>query len=270
MALKPSASLRPSPATVPKLKSPALSRTKRYHVSCRSQTTVEAGPKDPVPDYNNIDSQPLNQLVMGLFRKKMVLAIGDDVPEQGYDGIISLTRKLNSKFGDSRETQVRTVGILNSLFPSWLPRLFKLLISNPFPEFACRMNAWATALTCQWLMGPCKVNDVEVDGGKVAKGQGVLVERCRYLEQSGCASICINSCKVPTQEFFIKDMGLQLCMTPNYEDFSCQFSFGKSPEAQGVDAAFQTPCFSQCPSKRRLVPTQDTTAAARCGGISPL
>lgn len=30
-------------------------------------------------------------------------------------------------------------------------------------------------------------------------GMGVLVERCRYLEQSGCASICINSCKVPTQ-----------------------------------------------------------------------
>lgn len=28
---------------------------------------------------------------------------------------------------------------------------------------------------------------------------GVLVERCRYLEEAGCASICINSCKVPTQ-----------------------------------------------------------------------
>lgn len=28
---------------------------------------------------------------------------------------------------------------------------------------------------------------------------GVLVERCRYLEEVGCASICINSCKVPTQ-----------------------------------------------------------------------
>eukprot|EP00967_Tisochrysis_lutea_P034176 scaffold40733_cov19-Tisochrysis_lutea.AAC.2 len=36
------------------------------------------------------------------------------------------------------------------------------------PEFACKMNAWATALTCEWLMGPCKVNDVEVDGGKVS------------------------------------------------------------------------------------------------------
>lgn len=34
---------------------------------------------------------------------------------------------------------------------------------------------------------------------QVGQGRGVLVERCRYLEQSGCASICINSCKVPTQ-----------------------------------------------------------------------
>ena len=57
---------------------------------------------------------------------------------------------------------------------------------------------------------------------QVGKGYGVLVERCRYLEQSGCAAVCINSCKVPTQEFFAKNMGLQLTMTPNYEDFSCQ------------------------------------------------
>ena len=27
----------------------------------------------------------------------------------------------------------------------------------------------------------------------------MLVERCRVLEESGCASVCINSCKVPTQ-----------------------------------------------------------------------
>ena len=27
----------------------------------------------------------------------------------------------------------------------------------------------------------------------------LLLCRCRYLEESGCASICINSCKVPTQ-----------------------------------------------------------------------
>eukprot|EP00882_Tetradesmus_deserticola_P032227 GHRQ01036481.1.p1 GENE.GHRQ01036481.1~~GHRQ01036481.1.p1 ORF type:complete len:155 (+),score=48.63 GHRQ01036481.1:2-466(+) len=84
---------------------------------------------------------------------------------------------------------------------------------------------------------------------QVGQGMGVLVERCRYLEQAGCASICINSCKVPTQEFFEKDMGLPLTMTPNYEDFSCQFSFGKTPLPQQLDEAFSTLCFQQCPSR---------------------
>ncbi len=75
--------------------------------------------------------------------------------------------------------------------------------------------------------------------------------RCRYLEETGCASVCLNSCKVPTQEFFDKDMGLPLTMTPNYEDFSCQFSFGLSPRPQTKDDAFHTPCFAQCPIKRK-------------------
>ena len=43
-----------------------------------------------------------------------------------YDGIIKLTRRLNSKFPTNRETQERTVGILASLFPSWLPSAFKV------------------------------------------------------------------------------------------------------------------------------------------------
>lgn len=38
----------------------------------------QAGPASPEPGYTAIDGQPLNQLVMGLFRKKMVAAIGRD------------------------------------------------------------------------------------------------------------------------------------------------------------------------------------------------
>lgn len=129
------------------------------------------------------------------------------------------------------------------------------------------------------------------------------MERCRFLEAAGCASVCMNTCKVglspvssccgvrtaiflfvlkllyagrikvfvrrqfdalvateacginapvhrvvshflvvgllfspslichvclqvPTEEFFMKDMGLALEMTPNYEDFSCQVCNG--------------------------------------------
>jgi hypothetical protein len=52
----------------------------------------------------------------------------------------------------------------------------QVLFSRPLPDFSCRLNAAATALTCQWLMGPCRVNDVELDDGRVsstgARGQG--------------------------------------------------------------------------------------------------
>lgn len=93
--------------------------------------------------------------------------------------------------------------------------------------------------------------------------RGERKRRCRYLEETGCASVCLNSCKVPTQEFFEKDMGLALTMTPNYDDFSCQFSFGLQPKPAAEDDAFQTPCFSQCPSKRK-----HSAAAQRCPGAS--
>jgi hypothetical protein len=141
---------------------------------------------------------------------------------------------------------------LKSLFPSWLPGAFAVMFSRPFPGFSCRLNAFATALTCQWLMGNCKVNDVDgVGGGGGGAGMGVLVERCRYLEEAGCASVCINSCKVPTQEFFARDMGLPLTMEPNYDDFSCQFKFGAAPPPVQQDPAFKTACFAGCPTRGR-------------------
>jgi len=66
---------------------------------------------------------------------------------------------------------------------------------------------------------------------------------------------------VPTQEFFSKDMGLDVTLEPNYDDFSCQFVFGKAPPLQDGDPAFQSPCFSQCPSKRAALRVAD-----ECGG----
>ena len=35
--------------------------------------------------------------------------------------------------------------------------MLQVMFSRPLPELACRLNAWVTMLTCQWLMGPCKV-----------------------------------------------------------------------------------------------------------------
>ena len=35
------------------------------------------------PDYSQLDAQPLNKMVTALFRRKMVLAVGEDVDAQG-------------------------------------------------------------------------------------------------------------------------------------------------------------------------------------------
>ena len=51
------------------------------------------------------------------------------------------------------------------------------MFSRPLPGLSCQLNAWATWLTCQWLMGECEVNDVEVDCGGVGTSHGVLVKR---------------------------------------------------------------------------------------------
>ena len=56
--------------------------------------------------------------------------------------------------------------------------------------------------SCCRRQGSCAVSDVELPDGRRLRGQGVKVERCRVLEESGCASVCINSCKVPTQVLF--------------------------------------------------------------------
>ena len=109
------------------------------------------------------------------------------------------------------------------------------------------MCAWATVVGGTWLMGECEVNDVpELDNG--GKNQGVLVSRCRFLEESQCASTCVNSCKIPTQNFFRQNMGLALTMTPDYETGECQFSYGKLPTEEEERLASETPCLMRCPS----------------------
>ena len=67
----------------------------------------------------------------------------------------------------------------------------------------------------------------------------------RVLEEGGCASVCLNVCKVPTQNFF-SDVGLDVELRPDYETFECRFVYGKKPPPAGEDPAFDTPCFAQC------------------------
>ena len=49
-------------------------------------------------------------------------------------------------------------------------------------------------------------------------------------------------CKLPTQEFFTKDFGIPLTMTPNFEDFSCDMVFGKIPPPLQEEEVYTQSC----------------------------
>ncbi|KAF8387641.1 hypothetical protein HHK36_026294 [Tetracentron sinense] len=202
-----------------------------------------------------------DRLFLTVFRNKMVDEVGWDSNKPGYDGLIEVATRLMMKNRNNSAAEEAAVRILRSLFPPFLPELFKMLIA-PIGggKIAAVMVARVTAFSCQWLMGPCSVNSVDLPDGSSCRS-GVFVERCKYLEESKCVGICINTCKLPTQTFFKDYMGVPLLMEPNFSDYSCQFNFGVLPPLRVDDMTLKEPCLDICPnaSRRREVTKNNNT-----------
>ncbi|XP_014511284.1 beta-carotene isomerase D27, chloroplastic [Vigna radiata var. radiata] len=230
-------------------------RNHRFRVSFSSpssgsKTVEQVGIAAAKPEYK---PGVFDDMFLNLFRNKLVQEVGWDSKEPGYDGLIEVAHRLMMKGTSNSSTVEAAVRILRSLFPPYLLELYKMLIA-PIGggKIAAMMVARVTVLTCQWLMGPCKVNSVDLTDG-TSCSSGVYVERCRYLEESKCVGICTNTCKFPTQTFFKDHMGVPLLMEPNFGDYSCQFKFGVLPPQD--DTILKEPCLEACPSasRRRMV-----------------
>ena len=124
--------------------------------------------------------------------------------------------------------------------PPRRPEQFKKLF--PPTRWACEFNAALTVPFFHWLVGPSEVVEVEVNG--VKQKSGVLIKKCRYLENSGCVGMCVNMCKIPTQNFFTNEFGLPLTMNPNFEDMSCEMIYGQVPPPLEEDPASKQPCYA--------------------------
>ncbi|KAI4326458.1 hypothetical protein MLD38_031771 [Melastoma candidum] len=232
-------------------------------VSCsRRPDTVPAPPlQATTAEYvpNAVDG-----VFLGLFRSKMAEEVGWDSDKPGYDGLIDVARRLMMK-GTNADAKDAAVRILRALFPPLVLELYKLLVT-PIGggKIAAVMVARVTALTCQWLMGRCMVTSIDLPDGTHCQS-GVFVERCKYLEESKCVGICINTCKLPTQTFFKEYMGIPLLMEPNFEDYSCQFRFGVPAPSPELDSALKEPCLEICPNAvRRKEVTRDSQTMQQC------
>ena len=218
---------------------------------------------DPQAKWYASDAGPLGRLVdlacESAFRSSLAREAGGDDNTPGFEGIINLAQKLVAvEPRSAAATRIRARGVLRGLFPDWPPSpgeqpgllwWFTRLFARPFPEFSAKLNARVTWAAGGWLMGPLELRDLE-EAPEVGDGinQLVYVKRCRFLEQSGCASVCVNACKFPTQDLFNGDMGVPMRIEPDYETLSCSFKFGVAPSVDDEAAALSTPCFSACPS----------------------
>lgn len=73
-----------------------------------------------------------------------------------------------------------------------------------------------THFTTEWLMGPSVVVE-----GSSGDRDVLLIEKCRFLEVSGCVQTCVYACKMPTQAFFSDEMGLSVALRPNFTGDVC-------------------------------------------------
>ncbi|KAL3817863.1 hypothetical protein ACJIZ3_003768 [Penstemon smallii] len=156
-----------------------------------------------------------------------------------YESFVQVSKRVVQ--GRSRLQQQQVVReVLLSMLPPGAPAQFRKLF--PPTKWAAEFNAALTVPFFHWLVGPSQVVEVEVNG--VKQKSGVLIKKCRYLENSGCVGMCVNMCKIPTQDFFTNDFGLPLTMTPNFEDMSCEMVYGQVPPPFEEDPATKQPCLA--------------------------
>lgn len=159
--------------------------------------------------------------------------------EYDYESFVDVSKRVTQ--GRSRARQQEVVReVLMSMLPPGAPAQFKKLF--PPTKWAAEFNAALTVPFFHWLVGPSEVVEVEVNG--VKQKSGVHIKKCRYLENSGCVGMCVNMCKIPTQDFFTNEFGLPLTMIPNFEDMSCEMVYGQAPPPFEEDPVSKQPCFA--------------------------
>ena len=195
------------------------------------------------PDTDTYDEFSFTLLEKFLFSRFAIsvaaeLEEADIQPAQSYSSLIDQINRM-ARSPDVKSINAKGKSMLVRLFPRWLLPAYKTLF-GPFMGFNSWMNAYVTKFTTQWLMGPSELKDLERPDGSVGRNLLLKVKKCRFLEESGCIKTCIHACKVPTQNFFMEEMGLPVTLAPDTETMSCEFRFGVAPLSLEEDQILQS------------------------------
>ncbi len=185
---------------------------------------------------------PLDRLFIWFFAKKMAKVAGSESELAGYAGLVDLSVQI-MRGRSAQEQQEALATVLRSLIPGYVLWGIRTLFDPT--QRILEWNAWFASRMFTWLVGPCDLKEVEVVGDNDrlrTQRSGIHIQKCRYLEQSGCVGMCVNMCKLPTQDFFAREFGFPLTLTPNFEDMSCEMVFGHPAPPIEEESLYHQPC----------------------------
>jgi hypothetical protein len=208
----------------------------------------------------------LDKLLLEIFRKLVEKNTGGVQSEKpGIEGLLEQGRTFMLKPGQTPEAQHKMVyDTLGGLMTPALPPFYRIFMSGIIPKLGTDMDgkqigpwfyapfltSFVTPTFFKFLVGPSTPNR-----RKDGRLGGLLVEKCKFLQESGCKGLCLNQCKLPAQQFFQEELGLPLTVSPNFVTQECQWSFGEVPLPPAEDPSFPKGCLSGCVSRKSLAGT---------------
>ena len=117
------------------------------------------------------------------------------------------------------------------------------LVAGTFPFYAPYLTSVVAPFAFGFLVGPGAVNR-RADG---ALG-GLVVEKCKFLQESNCKGLCLHQCKRPAEALF-DELGVPLHVSPNFATQECHWSWGVDAPPVDDDPDWPAGCIAGCPSR---------------------
>eukprot|EP00468_Gymnochlora_sp_CCMP2014_P004770 CAMPEP_0167766900 /NCGR_PEP_ID=MMETSP0110_2-20121227/15677_1 /TAXON_ID=629695 /ORGANISM="Gymnochlora sp., Strain CCMP2014" /LENGTH=600 /DNA_ID=CAMNT_0007655131 /DNA_START=240 /DNA_END=2042 /DNA_ORIENTATION=- len=189
-----------------------------------------------------------DKTALGLFRYLVQKGTGYKSNLKGYEGLKDEAKQYMVDQRASPEEQQQMVLEVLKTIAGPFPPLYKAFMTRIPTPLASFFTALFTPTVFGFLVGPSALNSTR----DLRPFQGVRVERCRFLYETGCKGLCVNMCKIPTQRFFEEEMGFPMEMRPNFETCECTLSYGVAPIPLEQDSEVPKPCLTGCPSLTEL------------------
>lgn len=256
-----------SPSRIPRMKLPNIQDVPFDKNAVSVTTVVDEDGVELVADCELDDlkynDNLLDKGILKLFRNLVQKNMGGVSSDQaGIEGLLDQARKFMLQPNQTAEAQHTMVrDSLRDLMTPVLPPFYRIFMSGIVPELGTDMDgkqvgpwfyapfltSFVTPTFFSFLVGPSYPNR-----RKDGELGGLVVEKCKFLQESGCKGLCLNICKLPTQQFFKEELGLALTVSPNFVTQECQWSFGEEPLPHTEDPNFPKGCLNGCESRKAL------------------